>query len=49
MINQFRSVIHGALKYLLASVSSRSIGEDPTTFESWSGPNIGGPAHPTSN
>jgi len=23
------------------------MGQDPTTFEAWSGTNIGGPAHPT--
>ena len=29
------------------SISTRSMGQDRTTFEAWSGPNIGGPAHPT--
>ena len=30
-----------------ASISIRSLSQDPTTFKAWSGPNIGGPAHPT--
>jgi len=26
-----------------ASISTRSMGQDPTSFEAWSGPYIGGP------
>jgi len=29
------------------SIPTRSMGQDPTTFEAWSGRNIGGPAPPT--